>query len=459
MVKTPLLITVIVVSLFLNILEWLTFQVLLKQDHHESNHIWASLHQVTTFALANNIPLILIDEHILPSIVKGIPDKKHKYPYCHVLCKDQLITHLAAIGEFTDHAKLGKLVKALRDVGNTVIEFADFDPTLLHHDLRVTLPFHLIIFKEELVPTHPVHVTHIAVFYDRLYKYWWLPQFNPKEKEKKLLLRQKIRKANFISSDSSHIYEKQEIRNTIIDGLNIALPSEPKVFYQTPSKTKFIECRKAEAKEWKTLWGVTDNEATEIFRSNVHSLLVKVKEVLDGMKIPFWLNSGTLLGYYRECDIIAHTQDVDIGVLITDYVPEMINRFFLHDLPLLHVFGKPEDSFELSFRDGNLKLDIFFFYDAGDHLWNGGTDAKTGKKYKYKFPRFSLCWTEFLDLPFRVPCETLPFVRANYGPNWSIPIETWDWQSSPSNVETNGKWPPEEWAKVIQLSPTSDIID
>ena len=41
-----------------------------------------------------------------------------------------------------------------------------------------------------------------------------------------------------------------------------------------------------------------------------------------------------------------------------------------------------KDSFELSFRSNDLKLDIFFFYEEDDHMWNGGTQAKTGKKFK-----------------------------------------------------------------------------
>jgi hypothetical protein len=43
-----------------------------------------------------------------------------------------------------------------------------------------------------------------------------------------------------------------------------------------------------------------------------------------------------------------------------------------------------EDSFELSFRtsEEKVKLDIFFFYEEKDYMWNGGTQARTGKKFK-----------------------------------------------------------------------------
>lgn len=44
--------------------------------------------------------------------------------------------------------------------------------------------------------------------------------------------------------------------------------------------------------------------------------------------------------------------------------------------------GQVEDSLELSFVRDGVKLDIFFFYEDGDLIWNGGTQAKSGRKFK-----------------------------------------------------------------------------
>lgn len=50
-----------------------------------------------------------------------------------------------------------------------------------------------------------------------------------------------------------------------------------------------------------------------------------------------------------------------------------------------------EDSLELSFQgQDDVKLDIFFFYEETDHMWNGGTQAKTGKKFKYESDKYFL---------------------------------------------------------------------
>lgn len=40
------------------------------------------------------------------------------------------------------------------------------------------------------------------------------------------------------------------------------------------------------------------------------------------------------------------------------------------------------DSYELSFGYSGIKLDIFFFYEEIDYMWNGGTEFSNGRKYK-----------------------------------------------------------------------------
>ena len=71
---------------------------------------------------------------------------------------------------------------------------------------------------------------------------------------------------------------------------------------------------------------------------------------------------GTLLGWYRQCDVITYSGDVDFGIFIHDYDARLIAEFHQAGLELMHLFGKTTDSFELSFAYGDMKLDLFFFY-------------------------------------------------------------------------------------------------
>lgn len=46
------------------------------------------------------------------------------------------------------------------------------------------------------------------------------------------------------------------------------------------------------------------------------------------------------LGWYRQCNIIPYSKDVDLGVFIQDYKPDIIPAFQMAGLPLKHKFGK-----------------------------------------------------------------------------------------------------------------------
>ena len=47
-----------------------------------------------------------------------------------------------------------------------------------------------------------------------------------------------------------------------------------------------------------------------------------------------------LTGWYRQCDVIPYSQDVDIGMFIRHYDVRLIASMQLHNIPLKHLFGK-----------------------------------------------------------------------------------------------------------------------
>ncbi|XP_050804239.1 ribitol-5-phosphate transferase FKTN isoform X2 [Gopherus flavomarginatus] len=243
-----------------------------------------------------------------------------------------------------------------------------------------------------------------------------------------------------------------EVLQLSIDDLKVHIPKNLSQFLEEMSHSRFLECRYREARAFFQLYPDDASLDAVEFRKKAKALLHLAALTLNNLGVRFWLSSGTCLGWYRQCNIIPYSKDVDLGVFIQDYKSDIIPAFQKAGLPLKHKFGKVEDSLELSFQgEDDVKLDIFFFYEDDDHIWNGGTQAKSGKKFKYLFPKFTLCWTEFVELKVHVPCETLRYVEANYGKDWKVPVKVWDWKSSPSNVQYNGMWPVDEWDDVIQV--------
>lgn len=444
MKKIHLAAVLVAISGFLLFIQIFILQLLTGKDNEintEPNTVWEAIQTVATSGDKHGFSIFLIDPYILNNIYNG--SKIGRDNRCRMLCLGQRMTHFGTLGQLSTQTQKERFLNDLKEIGAKILIFDGNNPVLIRHELKVQIPLHYIIIIAQ-------HLIHIVVFYDRGNQYWWHGPLHLIGTQAKELEGFRIQDCKF--SQQAGSYEKVEISPVVIDNIKLHFPNKFS-FIAPASSTKFIECNYIRSKLFYEKYGRDESEDAELFRTKAWKLLSKAKTLLDHLNIPFWLSSGTCLGYFRQCDFIPYSKDVDIGIWIKDYKPDIIPAFSTHDLPLTHSFGKIEDSFELSFRDDDIKLDVFFFYEERDYVWNGGTQARTGKKFKYIFPKFNLCWTEFLELKIRVPCQTEDYILANYGPNWFEPVKNWDWKKSPPNVEENGQWPIEEWPDVIQLIP------
>ncbi|XP_014813653.1 PREDICTED: fukutin isoform X2 [Calidris pugnax] len=352
---------------------------------------WHVVRKFLGLISSHNIPVYLIDPLILGLVDKDIEQIRSSpdgpSPECKYFCAPRDFTTFALLDK-TWKPEVG-LFRTAEKMGFQWLKIINKDPRLDGMDdlSGIEIPLHYI-FKLAS------HAIHLVVFYERSGNYLWHGPLRLKQHMDRKFV--PFRKLHFGRYPGA--YEKPELLLVSIDDLKVQIPKNPSSFLEETSHSRFLEC------------------------------------------------------WYRQCNVIPHSKDVDLGVFIRDYKADIIPAFQKAGLPLKHKFGKVEDSLELSFQgEGDVKLDIFFFYEEDDYIWNGGTQAKSGKKFKYLFPKFTLCWTEFVELKVRVPCETLQYVEANYGPDWKVPVKTWDWKSSPSNVQYNGVWPVDEWDDVIQI--------
>lgn len=175
-----------------------------------------------------------------------------------------------------------------------------------------------------------------------------------------------------------------------------------------------------------------------VSRETVVRNLLDARSVLNSLGIEFWLTDGTLLGYFREGDIIEHDRDVDLGLMIECYSDEIIPAFRRKGFTVKYVLGEKKMGLELSFERDGINVDLFFFYREGDRLWHGtwqGIDK--GRKrnlIKYYYDPFELREIEFMGAVFKVPANTLEYVEAKYGKDWRTPVKDWDWAMGPANA-------------------------
>lgn len=181
---------------------------------------------------------------------------------------------------------------------------------------------------------------------------------------------------------------------------------------------------------------LTKKEKKSLNKEIAFENLALAKKLLDELNVRNWLTDGTLLGYYRDKDLIDHDVDIDLGSFMDDYTDEIIHKFIENGWRIEHIFGKRDLGFELAFNRKGVKLDIFFFYKDGDRYWHGAW-KRTGKGenlIKYYYDKFDLKEVEFKCYTFNIPANPLKYIETKYGPGWQTPVKEWDWAFGPSNA-------------------------
>ncbi|XP_013387627.1 fukutin [Lingula anatina] len=391
-----------------------------------------------------SLPVFLFDEYILQQVLASPNNMEIKNRTCKFLCNKQLVTSFAITAEkWLPEHKVHSFIKESVKEGFTSVISLKSEHWNSHLESYSQDPSHYFFKRGG-------HIIHLVVLYEIMDKSWWHGAIVMDAANEELQEYHSYIHASRVGVFAG-LVDKFETVQVKMDSISVNAPRYPKWTLAQMNNSRYIECNHTQAKLFYQKYPLEETERMRTFREQAINLLRKGSAILDGLGVRFWLSSGTCLGWYRQCDIIPHTTDVDFGIWIKDYNKKIVPSFLSHGFSLDHQLGKVSDSFQLSFKYGDVKLDIFFFYEEGEYMWNGATQVKTANKYKYYFPRFTLCWTMFYVEKVRVPCETQSYLEANYGTNWWEPVKIWDWKKSPPNVRENGQWPEEEWDDVIQI--------
>ncbi|XP_054218326.1 ribitol-5-phosphate transferase FKTN isoform X6 [Homo sapiens] len=329
-----------------------------------------------------NVPVFLIDPLILELINKNFEQVKNtshgSTSQCKFFCVPRDFTAFALQYHLWKNEE--GWFRIAENMGFQCLKIESKDPRLDGIDSLsgTEIPLHYIC----KLATHAIH---LVVFHERSGNYLWHGHLRLKEHiDRKFVPFQKLQFGRYPGA-----FDRPELQQVTVDGLEVLIPKDPMHFVEEVPHSRFIECRYKEARAFFQQY-LDDNTVEAVaFRKSAKELLQLAAKTLNKLGVPFWLSSGTCLGWYRQCNIIPYSKDVDLGIFIQDYKSDIILAFQDAGLPLKHKFGKVEDSLELSFQGkDDVKLDVFFFYEETDHMWNGGTQAKTGKKFKYESNKY-----------------------------------------------------------------------
>lgn len=103
-------------------------------------------------------------------------------------------------------------------------------------------------------------------------------------------------------------------------------------------------------------------------RADLRKFYQGLNAFLQAVEVDYWLAYGTLLGYWRDSDLILGDSDIDFGLPIEDYQRLLDYR---HRLPAgytlvdtSHKHGGPK----LYIRNGVFAADLYFYQAEGENL-------------------------------------------------------------------------------------------
>ncbi len=187
----------------------------------------------------------------------------------------------------------------------------------------------------------------------------------------------------------------------------------------------------------KKLFGNKQEKTVVMDKEIAADNLADACRILASLQIRSWLTDGTLLGYYRENDFIAHDMDVDIGCFISEHKDSLIPEFKKSGWICKRVYGTVDAGLEMTMERHGVRLDIFFFYEEADTYWHGAwlrVDKKTRNLIKYVYQKFELQETTFYNQKFLIPADPLAYIIQKYGEKWETPTKNWHWAFDPFNA-------------------------
>ena len=195
----------------------------------------------------------------------------------------------------------------------------------------------------------------------------------------------------------------------------------------------------------------------------------------EASSLKLFLVSGTLLGYAREGQLLAHDKDIDVGVFgwqsqFDICIALQKSGRFSFSANLL----KAEEAFcvPIQHKRTGIWIDIFIYHSQDDKFITG-VDFDYGHQQRFAFTPFELRPVKFLGVDMYVPNDVQRNLEENYG-NWRVPDPSYIAHlESPSTVGKGGpgfmmtarlqalsaisEWKPKKLRKLIDIM--HDYID
>ena len=146
-------------------------------------------------------------------------------------------------------------------------------------------------------------------------------------------------------------------------------------------------------------------------------------------------SDGTLLGLFREGELIKHDNDLDFDVFYSDEVARSISSYMKQNHYQLgrKVYYCNSLQQLCYWNNEGIIVDFIFWHQGMHYLVNFSEEGYV--KYMPKKFLFNLSEYKISGISFKGPCDKFEWLKFRYGEDWSVPHnEKSDWKQTASDL-------------------------
>jgi len=202
------------------------------------------------------------------------------------------------------------------------------------------------------------------------------------------------------------------------------------------------------------------------FKNNGEIVLLNAHNALNSINLHHWLDFGTLLGVFRNGALLPNDLDIDLGVFLKDYSPDIEKAMGDYGFVLIHEYEIDAKRYglEQSYLYMGVKVDIFYYNFNEDymftHIFMNFPDMTFNESIKNKggllpienyFPKTGFKQIKFLNTHFTIPSPTEKYLAFHYGEDFMTPRK-WDYMDI-KNDNKNARYLTDKIGKINIYHP------
>jgi len=197
----------------------------------------------------------------------------------------------------------------------------------------------------------------------------------------------------------------------------------------------------------------------QYFNEEAEELLRRFSEALNEKQIMFWLEFGTLLGYYRENDFIKHDDDLDFGAFLDD-ASSIQAVLEANGFKLIRRYTSTDGGMEDCYRYKHTTMDVFYFRrdERGLYCTSYSRNKKSSLSSLLNrrpctvkqicIPDNGFTKTEYKGCWVHVPTDCVEHLTMHYGETFMTPNPNFNYKEEATNIRY---FAPEENRGILRI--------